>query len=94
MIKVKFPSGHTASELFHYMGADDEVHFSQRPEVAQRLINKCETGKTIELFPDELQQLIKEVDNMLDIKSDRDGDGWTALQQHNLSKYLSKLKAL
>lgn len=92
MFKVRFPSGQTAHELLHYMGVD---HIQERPEVAQRLVKKCYDGKICELQKDELDQLIKEVENALDIKADHVGDGsWTGLQQHNLSKYLTKLKSL
>ena len=89
---VKFPSGQTAHELFHYMGVD---HVEEKSDVAQRLISKCFAGKQCDLEIDELQQLINEVENALDIIQDHVGDGgWDALQQHNLGKYLSKLKAL
>lgn len=95
MIKIKFPSGQTADELLHYMGADDEVNLKQRPLIAQQLIDKCHYGKECLLTREELNQLINEVENMLDIKNDHVGNGsWNQLQQYNLSKYLNKLRSL
>ncbi len=87
---VKFPSGHTAYELLYYMGVD---HIEEKSEVARRLISKCYAGKKCDLEKDELSQLIGEVENALDIKQDHIGDGgWSALQQYNLEKYLTKLR--
>ena len=95
MIKAKFPTGQTAHELLHYMGADDKFHLEQRPLLAQQLIMKCYAGKKCELTREELNQLIKEVENTLDIKADHVGDGnWTGAQQNSLSNYLLKLKSL
>jgi hypothetical protein len=84
MITIKFPSGDVGSEILHYMGAD-----------AQRLCNKCYAGKVVKLEQDEFEQLIKEVENTIDIKKDHVGDGdWNPLQQHTLTKFLIKLKSL
>lgn len=95
MTTVKFPSGEVGSELLHYMGAEDEQHYNQRPQIAKQLIDKCFIGKSVKLTYDEKQQLIKEVENAVDIKQDHVGDGsWNGLQQYNLSKYLQKLKSL
>lgn len=95
MIRVKFPSGEVGSELLHYMGADDDQHYNQRPQIAKQLIDKCSIGKYIELNEDEKQQLINEVENAVDIKQDHVGDGsWSGLQQYSLSKFLTKLKSL
>jgi len=96
IMKIKFPSGQTANELFHFMGANDEQSLHERLEVTQRLVAKCHAGKICELEKDELEQLIKEVENTLDIKADHvcnDGD-WNGLQQHNLGKFLQKIKSL
>jgi hypothetical protein len=95
MITVKFPSGEVGSELLHYMGADDELHYNQRPPLAKKLIDKCFIGKQVELSEEEKQQLISEVENAVDIKQDHVGDGnWNGLQQYSLSKFLTKLKSL
>jgi len=95
IITIKFPSGTIGSELLHYMGADDEQHYNQRPQLAKQLINKCSSGKTITLNQEEKEQLIKEVENAIDIKEDHIGNGsWNALQQYSLSKFLRKLESL
>jgi hypothetical protein len=95
MKTIKFPSGDVGSEILHYMGADDEQSLHERPEVAQRLCNKCYAGKVVNLEQDEFEQLIKEVENTIDIKKDHVGDGdWNGLQQYTLSQFLIKLNSL
>lgn len=95
MITIKFPSGITGSELLYYMGADDEQTLHERPLIARQLVAKCKIGKSMQLNNDELRQLIKEVDNMADIKYDHVGqDNWNALQQYNLNKYFENLNSL
>lgn len=92
---IKFPSGNIGHELLHYMGADDEQTLKQRPDIAQQLVNKCFTGKVCQLNSEELEQLVKETENALDIKSDHVGRGeWNHLQQYNLAKFLQKIQDL
>lgn len=96
MKTVKFPKGIIYDELCHYTHADDIDSISERPLIAQQLVYKLSPGKTVELSDEEHGQLIKELDNMIDIKADHvyPGEKWNPLTQYQLVKYFNKICAL
>ncbi len=99
-MKIKFPAGKIGNELTFYMGFDDEQNLHQRPQIVQDLYhaNKCVAGKEADYSIEEINQLIKEVDNAIDIKADHvyneRGSEWNSLNQYHLANFGAKLKAL
>jgi hypothetical protein len=89
---ITFPSGKIGYELRHYMGIEDPLgHLQERPEIIRIMADRCVPGKTSEFTLQEVAQLIKEVENALDIKQNHIGDEWTNLHHWHMQRFLSKL---
>ena len=88
-ICIRFPKGKPGHELLYYMGVD---WYNEKPKSGQKLLDKCEIGKSVILNIKEAQLLKDEVDNALDIKADHlDNEGWNLKQHQCLNDLSSKL---
>lgn len=97
-MKIKFPTGRIAHEIFHYMGAGDGGHYDERPEDVRNLIDKLlgMQGKIVDLTDDETALLAKEVDYALDIKQDHISTynrkyDWLPVHHYHLRRFYQKL---